>query len=230
MGLAPFRSSSVSSLSATIKAALGLSILGGVWLPADAGQYEALCGGSKCTIIVSPTEISSLYGRIPSRRVSYWSNSGESKTSVGAGVATTILFGGVGLLGFLAKNHQYKFIVNGFDASGKAVAMQFEFKNDKPAKLLVQEMVAVTGLGMGQSRTIDEIKAAENSDQQGLGEMPKQSTGLESGTLKPANTSSPAKASKNCWSSYLNNNPAMKKWSESNPTLAEQNKKRFDDC
>lgn len=230
MGFAPFRSGSVSPLTATIKAALGVSIFVGVWLPVDAGQYEVLCGGSKCTVIVSPTDISSLYGRIPSKRVTYWSNSGESKTSVGTGVATTILFGGVGLLGFLAKNHQYNFTVNGFDASGKAVAMQFEFKNDKPAKLLMQEMVAVTGLGMGQSRTIDEIKAAESSDQQGLGEMPKQSTGLEPATLRPANTSSTAKASKNCWSTYLNNNPAIKKWSESNPTQAEQNKKRFDDC
>ena len=173
MGFASFRFGSVSPFTATIKATLGLSILGGLWLPVDAGQYEALCGGSKCTVIVSSTDISSLYGRIPSKRVTYWSKTGESKTSIRTGVATTLLLGGVGLLGFLAKNHQYNFTVNGFDASGKAVAMQFEFKNDKPAKLLMQEMVAVTGLSMGQSRTIDEIKAAEGSDQQGLDEMPK---------------------------------------------------------
>ena len=34
----------------------------------------------------------------------------------------------------------------------------------------------------------------------------------------------------NCWSTYLNNNPAMKIWAEANPGPAAQNKKRFDDC
>ena len=99
-----------------------------------------------------------------------------------------------------------------------------------PAKLLVQELIAVTGLGMGQTRTIDEIKAAETNGQQGLGEMPKQSTGVEPVTLRSTNSASTLKASRNCWSSYLNSNPAIKKWSESNPAQAEQNKKRFGDC
>jgi len=230
VGLAPFHSGFTRRLTSTIKAAIGISIVGGVWLPVNAGQYEALCGGSKCTVIVSPTDVSSLYGTIPAKRVTYWVNSGESKTSVGTGVATTILFGGIGLLGFLAKNHQYNFTVSGFDASGKAVSMQFQFKNDQPAKLLMQEMIAVTGLGMGQTRTIDEIKAAETSGHQGLGEMPKQSTGLGPATLRPSNSSSTVKASRNCWSSYLNNNPAIKKWSESNPAQADYYKKSFDDC
>jgi hypothetical protein len=230
VGIALYHSGYVRPLTSTVKAAIGVSIVAGVWLPVHAGQYEALCGGSKCIVIVSPTGVSSLYGTIPAKRVTYWGNSGESKTSIGTGVATTILFGGIGLLGFLAKNHQYNFTVNGFDASGKAVSMQFEFKNDKPAKLLAQELIAVTGLGMGQTRTIEEIKAAESNGQQGLGEMPKQSTGLEPATLRQSNSSSTVNASKNCWSSYLNNNPAIKKWAESNPAQAEQNKKRFADC
>jgi hypothetical protein len=72
-----------------------------------AGSYEALCGGTNCTIIVSPKGIDSPQGSIPASRVSYWSVNGESSTSVGTGVATTILFGGIGLLGFLAKNHDF---------------------------------------------------------------------------------------------------------------------------
>jgi len=107
INFAPFRSGPVRSLAATIKAAFGVLILGGVSLPLHAGQYEALCGGSKCIVNVTSTGISSLYGSIPPKRVTYWSNTGESKTSVGTGVATTILFGGIGLLGFLAKNHQW---------------------------------------------------------------------------------------------------------------------------
>lgn len=213
-------------------AALGAFVVAyGLALPAWAGQYEALCGGAKCSIIVSPSQISSPYGVIPARRVTYWGSTGDSKTSVGTGVATTILFGGIGLLGFLAKNHQYSFTVNGFDATGRQVSMQFEFKNDKPVKSLVQEMVLVTGLGMGQTRTVEEIKAAESGVQEGPGAMPVQ--------VNPLSTDAPGlggvgsgkgQSAKNCWSTYLDKNPAMKTWADSNPAQAEQNKRRFDDC
>ena len=200
-------------------------------IAASAGQYEALCGGTKCTVIVSPSEITSPFGAIPSKRVTYWGNSGESKTSVGTGVATTILFGGIGLLGFLAKNHQYNFTVNGFDAAGKPVSMAFEFKNDKPAKLLMQEMVAVTGLGMGQTRTAEEIKASESGAAEALGPMIQQQNTLGSSSLGALSAStSKTEKPKNCWSTYLENNPAMKQWAEKNPTQAAQNKKRFADC
>jgi len=208
-------------------AALALLLNGWAFLPsAMAGQYEALCGGTKCTVIVTPGEISSPFGSIPSKRVTYWGNSGETKTSVGTGVATTILFGGIGLLGFLAKNHQYNFTVNGFDAAGKQVSMQFEFKNDKPAKLLVSEMVAVTGLGMGQTRTAEEIKAAESGVQEGPGVMQVRPASI--GALgSQVSESTPGR---NCWSAYLKGNPAMEQWAKANPDQALQSKKRFEDC
>jgi hypothetical protein len=199
-------------------------------LAATAAQYEALCGGTKCTLVVTPSEISSPFGTIPAKRVTYWGNSGDTKTSVGTGVATTILFGGIGLLGFLAKNHQYNFTVNGFDAAGKSISMQFEFKNDKPAKLLMQELVAVTGLGMGQTRTAVEIKAAESGVPETLGEMPQQSSGLGPSGIGSPSARANATKSKNCWSSYLESNPSMKQWAEKNPAQAAQNKKRFEDC
>ena len=198
--------------------------------PAFAGQYEALCGGSKCTIVVTPTEIRSPYGAIPTKRVTYWGSTGDSKTSVGTGVATTILTGGIGLLGFLAKNHQYDFTVNGYDATGKQATMQIEFKNNKPAKRLMNELVVVTGLGMGQTRTLDEIKKIESGEIDKLGGLQTAPSGL--GAVKSAEEQAAikAEATKNCWSKYLDSNPAMKKWAEANPTQAEQNKKRFDDC
>ncbi len=197
--------------------------------PAMAGQYEALCGGTKCTVRVTPVEVSSPYGSIPSKRVTYWGVTGDSKTSVGTGVATTILFGGIGLLGFLAKNHQYDFTVNGYDASGKQVSMQFKFANDKPAKLLIQEMIMVTGLGMGQTRTVEEIKAAESGTQESPGIM-KDRVGVP-GAISPSSPESVILDSeRNCWSTYLANNPAMDQWAKANPSQAMQNKKRFEDC
>lgn len=197
--------------------------------PALAGQYEALCGGSNCTILITPTEITSPFGNIPVKRVTYWGGSGEAKTAVGTGIATTVLLGPIGLLGFFAKKHEYNFTVNGFDASGKQVSMQFEFRNDKPAKMLMQELAGVTGLGLGQTRTAEEIKAAESKPAESLGALSPATINI--GPVGSTVVSSPEKkAGTNCWSTYLESNPAMKKWVESNPSQAIQNKKRFSDC
>ena len=81
-----------------------------------AASYEALCGGTECTINVSSIGIRSPQGSIPPSRISYWSINGQSTTAVGVGVATTIIFGPLGLLGFLAKNENYNFTVDGYDA------------------------------------------------------------------------------------------------------------------
>ena len=90
---------------------------------------------------------------------------GDSKTSIGTGIATTVLLGGIGLLGFLAKNHDYNFTINGFNSEGTQTTIQFQFKNSRPAKRFMQEMPMVTNLGMGQTRTIAQIKAAEAGQQ-----------------------------------------------------------------
>jgi hypothetical protein len=165
-------------MKVTVKVLTGLLALGAVYLPTYAGEYQALCAGQKCTVNVSPVEISTPSGSIPPTRVAFWSISGDSKTSVGTGVTTTILFGGIGLLGFLAKNHEYNVTVNGYDASGRATLLQFSFKNDKPAQFFMQEMLALTRLGMGQTRTLDEIKASESFTQKGPGKMPTQRSEL----------------------------------------------------
>ena len=142
-----------------------------------AASYEALCGSMKCTINVSSVGIRSPQGSIPPSRISYWSVNGESSTSVGTGITTTLLFGGLGLLGFLAKNHNFDFTVDGYDGEGRRVAMQFKFKNSKPVKPLMEELYRVSGLAMGRQRSIAEIRAIE-SGQSPLNAM--------SGTVEPA--------------------------------------------
>ena len=136
---------------------------------AVAGSYKALCGGMKCNIFISPEVITSPYGSIPTARVTNWGGGGDSSTSVGTGVATTIFLGPIGLLGFLAKKHDYNFLINGYDEDGKKTSMQFSFKNDKPAKRLINELQMVTELGMGQKRTAEEIRNRESK-----GEEPKE--------------------------------------------------------
>lgn len=192
-----------------------------------AGTYSALCAGVDCSITLAPDLIKSPYGEIVPTRVTYWGSVGDSKTSVGTGVATTILFGGIGLLGFLAKNHQYDFTINGFDAEGKKVTMQIQFKNDKPAKQMMSELTTFTGLGMGQTRTVQEIVAAESGVQETLSSLAGSPSISELGPKKPAGAPPVAK---NCWSTYLDKNPAMHAWAEANPAQAAQNKKNYDEC
>ena len=195
--------------------------------PTLAGSYQALCGGAKCTINVGSDQISSPYGSIPTNRVTNWGGGGDSSTQVGTGVATTILFGPLGLLGFLAKKHDFNFLINGYDSDGKKASIQLQFKNDKPAKRFINEMQMVTQLGMGQTRSASEIMNNEVTNSSGI------STGTLEGDAAQQSIGNEAKSKEvraNCWSTYLDNNPAMKEWAEANPGMAKQNQRRFDDC
>ncbi len=128
---------------------------------ANAATYDALCGGVKCSISVDNQRISAPTGSIPAKRVTQWGITGKSKTNVTNGVVTTVVFGPLGLLGFLAKHHDYNFLVNGYNSLGKKTSIQFSFKNNKPIERLMTEMPFVTGLGMGEIRTALEIKKNE---------------------------------------------------------------------
>ena len=191
-----------------------------------AGSYEALCGDVKCTVYVSSAGIRSPQGSIPPSRIAYWSVNGESSTSVGTGIATTILFGGLGLLGFLAKNHDFDFTIDGYDEEGRKVALQFKFKNNKPAKRLTEELYRVSGLGMGRQRSIAEIKAIE-SGEASLNAM--QSTVEPAlGNVKKAHDCGRGLMDFDCdYSAYLDANPSVKAWAEANPELAEKERVRL---
>ena len=128
---------------------------------ANAGSYQAMCGGTKCTVVVSGKNISTPYGTIPAKRVTQWGSTGKSKTNISTGVGTTILLGPIGLLGFFAQHHDYNFLVNGYNELGKKTSIQFKFQNNKPVEELITEMSMVTGLGMGEVRTALEIKKNE---------------------------------------------------------------------
>ncbi len=115
-------------------------------------------------IEVTGTEIISPSVTIPISRVTMWIGGGDSKTRVGTGVTTTILFGPLGLMGFLAKKHEYSYTLNGYDANGEKASIQFNFNKKQTAKRLMAELPLLTGLGMGQRRTIDEIKQLESKE------------------------------------------------------------------
>lgn len=204
-----------------------------------AARYDALCGGTRCTIGVTASGISAQGVTIPAHRVTSWSIGGDSETDVTTGVVTTVLFGGLGLLGFAAKKHDYNVSISGYDAQGKKANISFRFINDKPAKRIASQLPSVTGLGVNQQRTMEEILAYEKGERSentlgAVASLPSRLGGVGGPSLPSSLSQRPrtiAQAQpKNCWSTYLKGNPAMAKWAEANPTMAAQNKKRFDDC
>lgn len=149
----------IARLATTLSSLLVSFLL--VSASAKAGNYDALCGGFECRVTVTPEKIISPFGVIPPRRVTSWSGAGESSTSVGTGFATTILLGPVGIAGFFVKDHDFDFLVSGYNDKGRKSYLQIQFKNNKPAKKFALEMFQVTGLGMGETRTAEEIRSHE---------------------------------------------------------------------
>lgn len=178
-----------------------------------AGTYDALCGGARCSILIDEQGIHSPTQHIPSGRVTKWTQAGSSSTDIATGLATTVVFGPLGLLGFAAQNHDYNFVVNGFDEDGKKASIQFQFINKKPVPQVAADLSNFTGLGVNQVRTEEEILANEKSK----GNLVAMGTRLGDGLKKQV----VAQAAKPCWGEYLNSNPAMGVWANANPTLAE---------
>ena len=118
----------------------------------------------KCRVPIDLTgeAISSPDVSIPLTRVTSWVKSGYSNRRVNTGVTTTILFGPLGALGFLSKKHRYSFVVKGFDADGKRATVQVDLFKKPDIERLTQELLLLTGLTMGEKRSLAQIKRLES--------------------------------------------------------------------
>ena len=118
----------------------------------------------KCRVPIEITgeEISSPDVSIPVTRVTSWVKSGYSNRRVNTGVTTTILFGPLGALGFLSKKHRYSFIVKGFNAEGEQATIQVDLFKKPDIERLTQELLLITGLTMGEKRSIEKIRKLES--------------------------------------------------------------------
>ena len=197
-------------------------------IPALSGSYDADCEGVDCTVRLSTDGITTPIGSIPPSRITYWSVNGESSSTVGLGVATTILFGPIGLLGFLGKKQKYDFSVDGYDVNGKKVLLSFKFKKKEPATNLMKELHKISGLAMGNQRSIAEIKAIE-SGQSPLNAMaPALESDLQSSSMNNKLDCGRVLKDYECnYDAYLDANPSVKAWADANPELAAKEKTRL---
>ena len=162
--------------------------------PASATTYQALCGNNPCTINVDANGIGGLNTFIPIGRVAQWYTGGQESYNstdgtvgaVGGGTAGAIaggvLLGPVGLVGGLVggalvgskagKTADLYFTVVGYDSSGEKTTLNFRFVNPKPANQLKQELPMLTGLAMGETRSLADLERQPVSLPQRLGAGP----------------------------------------------------------
>ncbi len=117
----------------------------------------------KCfmNIDISSSKISNKYTTIPTTRVTSWSVTGESRTDTGGKVVATVAFGLIGLLASNPKKHDYDLLINGYDLEGDKTFIKMKFKDGKQPQKIMSELSMITGLGMGQIRSLEEIKDIE---------------------------------------------------------------------
>jgi len=132
--------------------------------PPDTVERRIKKAFKKCRVPIEITgeEISSPEVSIPITRVTSWVKSGYSNRRVNTGVTTTIIFGPLGALGFLSKKHRYSFIVKGFDADGRQATIQIDLFKKPDIERLTQELLLITGLTMGEKRSIEKIRKIES--------------------------------------------------------------------
>jgi len=240
-------------------------------LPAHAAEYDAVCGGVRCRLILDGRGFAGPSGFIPTHRIAQWYTGGGEERNVAASAvgATGGAVGGVvlgaiatcwsiilcpiGLIGGgiaggmggskVGKSADFYFTVIGYNQSGNKITQSFNFLNKKPAARMIQELPAISGLGMGELRSVEEIRAGDaRAAETGTG-RPQLPATIERAPAPGASKALPANlndaapteaaaappAGKSCWSSVVNK-PEMAAWAAANTSQAAALKKKYADC
>jgi hypothetical protein len=179
-----------------IRAALASPVLLALLLPSPAAAttYRALCGNNSCTINLDTNGIGGLNTFIPLGRIAQWYSGGQeiydstngTVGAVGGGtagaIAGGILLGPIGLVGGMVggalagskagRTADLYFTVVGYDNSGERTTLNFRFVNPKPANQLRQELTTLTGLAMGETRSLADLERHRDPLPQRLGSGP----------------------------------------------------------
>ncbi len=195
--------------------------------PVLATSFQALCGGSPCTIVLDQRGIAGPAGFIPAAGISRWVTTGAGGDPPGLGevvgastmntmksaaafVVPVYITAPLGLIGGLLRgagasrdgeDGPRRFLVVGQDRDGRTIEHQFEFVNQKPARQVRIALAMVSGLAMGEiRRPVDEPLPLER------------------------NAASPSGSGD--WPAYLQDR-GLVEWAASNPQLAEALRQRL---
>lgn len=203
---------------------LVLAFAGTADIAAKAGMYQALCaGGGQCTVTLLNGQIGIPGTVINSEDVLSWSQGGSgSKTDIGMGVGSVVLFGLPGIIGFGAKKHDYQYFINYVDKAGNGQMATVQFKNSVPANQFMMEMMGMTGLSMGELNKSAHARLKRNQSATAEQNEDPKDTSQGSSGCAPA-----LKAYKCSWTKYVDANPSAKRWAAANPQLVGAEKARL---
>ena len=202
-------------LLASAVAAVGVLLL---QTPGIAASYAAICpGDTECSVLLGIGKISLPDLTINKDKVLSWSQGGSgSKTDVGIGVASVVMFGLPGLIGFGAKKHDYLYTINYVDEAGNIQATTLGFQNNVPANQFMSELMGMTGLSMGE--TNKSLQEQINTLQAEAAEKARVAALQCAPVLKPYKCS---------WSQYLEANASVRAWAQKYPQMASAEKTRL---
>ena len=112
-------------------------------------------------LVINNEKITDPYQSIPTSRVKNWTVSGESKADISGKVATFVAFGLIGAFASQPMNHDYQLVIHGYDSEGEKALIKMKFIDGKQPPKLMTELEMLTGLRMGETRTLEEIKKSE---------------------------------------------------------------------
>ena len=197
--------------------------------PVLAETYAALCeGDAPCSVSLGDGAITAAGQRIPKEQVLRWTLAGRgSTTDAGMGMAGNVLgtLPGVlrlpglpilpGLIGSFAV-HDYRFAIHYIDADGQPQVSTIRFVNNVPAQQFMTELAGLTQLSLGQEN--DALRGRIEAIRAQAEERRRLEALRCSAVLQPHACS---------WSRYLEANPDLRLWSESNPRLVPAEKARL---
>ncbi len=112
-------------------------------------------------LVINSEKITDPYKSIPTSRVKNWTVTGESKPDVSGKVAAFVAFGLIGAFASQPMDHDYELVIHGYDNEGEQAFIKMKFNDEKQPPKLITELEMLTGLRMGETRTIEEIKKYE---------------------------------------------------------------------
>ena len=198
--------------------------------PALSGVFEAICEtDTPCTVSHAEARIATSDVTIDQADVLSWSLAGawtrpdrgmQAAAQVLSSVPSLLRVPGIpglsGLMGSGAQTHDYRFQNRHLDDDGVATTSTIRFVNREPANRFMMELIAVTGLTMGQ---INERVQSRMVKAPELFVVPKRAAAAD---CRPVLQPFACR-----WSGYLEVNDDVRLWSETHPHLVPAQKARL---
>tara|TARA_Y100001968_G_C19374727_1_gene727002 strand:+ start:146 stop:736 length:591 start_codon:yes stop_codon:yes gene_type:complete len=115
-------------------------------------------------LVINEEKIYDPYQSIPTTRVKNWSVTGDSIPDVSGKVAAFVAFGLIGAFASQPMIHDYQLVIHGYDIEGEKAFINMKFNDEKQPPKLITELEMLTGLRMGETRTLKEMKKSEKKE------------------------------------------------------------------